>query len=381
MTALLGVTTIVGFGVWFYGFGVYLEPLRADTGWSEAALTGIYGASLLAGGALAAVVGRALHRHGPRRVYLAGALTVGPAYLAAASADQLATFAVAAGAAGAVTAALGHYAAVHTVLAQLVPPAGRTRAITSNTLWGAFASPLALPALAWLVLQVGWRPTLQLIGVVLTVTFAAVAVVIPDGGSPEDEHVPLRDAWRLVTRDPVVVALLATTFAGGLATSVVIVYQVPVMVAGGLSLTLASSLAGARGLLQLAGRLPLPWLVARLGSRTTLQLSHALTAASCVLLLGAGRVPTAVLFAVVAGVAIGALVPVESVFTADAVADRDLGTILGVSSLTRGLGAALGPAAGGALASATGTRVLPLLLAGAAALAAAAVVPRAPRRS
>jgi MFS family permease len=178
-----------------------------------------------------------------------------------------------------------------------------------------------------------------------------------------------------------VLALLTTTFLSGLATSVLILYQVPVMVAAGLTLGVASSLAGARGLLQLAGRLPMPWLIRRVGSRSTLRLSHLLTGASCVLLPFAGTVPAAVLFAVLAGVAIGALVPVESIFTADAVDRGQLGMVLGVASLTRGLGAAIGPVLGGAVSGALGTRTPTLAAVGVLAVVAAKLVPavRPPR--
>jgi MFS family permease len=157
---------------------------------------------------------------------------------------------------------------------------------------------------------------------------------------------------------------------------------VPVMVTAGLTLGVASGLAGARGLLQLGGRLPMPWLIRRVGSRTTLRLAHLLTGLSCFLLPFAGSIPVAVGFAALAGVAIGALVPVESIFSADAVPSGSLGVVLGVSSLTRGVGAALGPVLGGALTAVAGTRTPALLAVGVLAIGTAWLVPsphRAPR--
>jgi predicted MFS family arabinose efflux permease len=380
-TVVLGLVTIVGFGVWFYGYGVLLEPIRADTGWSEAALTSTYGVSLFGAGILATVVGRLLHRRGARGVYAVGAAFALGGYLAASVATSELTFAVAAVLAGSVTGALGYYAAVHTAIAQLVGPEGRARAITTNTLWGAFASPVFLPLMAWLVLRLDWRVTLQVTGVTVAVAFVLVAAFVPDGRGPEDDHLSLRASLAAAGRDRVVVALLATTFLSGLATSVLILYQVPVMVAAGLTLAVASGLAGARGFLQLAGRLPMPWLVRRFGSRATLRWSHLLTAVSCLLLPLAGTLPTAVLFAVVAGVAIGALVPVESIFSADAVDGSSLGVVLGIASLTRGVGAALGPVVGGTLSQLLGTRTPTLVLIAVAAGAAAWLVPRATHRT
>lgn len=374
-TALLGIVTIVGFGAWFYGYGVLLDPIREDTGWSEAALSTTYGLSLLGAGVLATFAGRLLHRQGSRLVYGIGAALTLVAYLGVAAATSALWFAVLGVLAGSVTGALGYYAAVHTVIAQLVPAAKRAGAITTNTLWGAFASPIFLPLMAWMVLHLDWRPTLRLVGGVVAVTFLAASVLVPDSRGADEAAPSLRAALVAAGRDRVVVALLTTTFAGGFVTSLLILYQVPVMVAAGLGLAVASGLAGARGFLQLAGRIPMPWLIRRVGARTTLRLAHVATGVSCLLLPLAGNVAAAAAFAVVAGVAIGALVPVESIFTAEAVREGELGMVLGVSSLTRGVGAALGPAFGGTLSALADSRTPALLAVSLVAIAAAVLVP------
>jgi predicted MFS family arabinose efflux permease len=374
-TIILGVVTIVGFGVWFYGYGVLLEPIREDTGWSEAVLSSTYGLSLLGAGVLATLAGRLLHRRGSRVVYAAGSGAALVTYLLAAAAESELTFAVAGGAAGSVTGALGYYAAVHTVIAQLVPAARRARAITTNTLWGAFASPVFLPLMAWLVLRVDWRATLQIAGVAVSAAFLSAAVLVPDSRDADEAWSSLRSALMVVGRDRTVLALLATTFAGGFGLSVLILYQVPVMVAGGLTLGMASGLAGARGFLQLAGRIPMPWLIRRFGSRTTLRLALVLTGVSCLILPFAGALPVAMSFAVVAGLAIGALVPGESIFSAEAVPDHSLGIVLGVASLTRGIGSALGPVLGGTLTATVGTRTPTLLVVAVVVGGAALLVP------
>lgn len=374
-TITLGVVTIVGFGVWFYGYGVLLEPIREDTGWSEAVLSSTYGLSLLGAGVLATLAGRWLHQRGSRVVYAVGSGTALVSYLLAAAAGSELTFAIAGGAAGSITGALGYYAAVHTVIAQLVPATRRAKAITTNTLWGAFASPIFLPLMAWLVLRLDWRPTLQLAGVAVSGAFLSAAVLVPDSREVDDARLSLRTAFMTVGRDRTVLALLATTCAGGFGMSVLILYQVPVMVGGGLTLGVASGLAGARGFLQLAGRIPMPWLIRRFGSRTTLRLALVLSGVSCLILPSAGDLPVAVGFALVAGLAIGALVPAESIFSAEAVPDHSLGIVLGVASLTRGIGSALGPVLGGTLTAAAGTRTPTLLVVAVLVVGAALLVP------
>lgn len=375
-TVVLGVVTIVGFGAWFYGYGVLLDPIRTDTGWSEAVLSSTYGVSSLGAGVLATVVGRLLQTQGPRRLYAIGAVLVLAAYLVAASADSAVTFAVAGVLAGSLTGALGYYAAVHTLIALLVPAERRASAITTNTLWGAFASPVFLPLMAWAVTTLGWRPTLRLAGVTVALMFLALAVLVRDHrAATATAPPPLRAALAAAGRDRVVLALAATTFAGGLSSSLLVLYQVPVMVAAGLTATSAAGFAGARGLLQLAGRLPMPWLVRRVGSRATLRSSHVLLGVSCLLLPLTGRVPVAVLFAVIAGVALGAMVPVESIFTTEAVSLDSLGLVLGLETLTRGIGAGLGPVVGGALTAASGSRTPALGIAAGVAVAGALLVP------
>jgi MFS family permease len=88
VTVTLGIVTIVGFGVWLYGYGVLLEPIREDTGWSEAVLSSTYGVSLLGAGLLATFAGSLLHRRGSRVVYVTGAGLVAASYLATAAASS-----------------------------------------------------------------------------------------------------------------------------------------------------------------------------------------------------------------------------------------------------------------------------------------------------
>jgi MFS family permease len=375
VTVVLGLSVVVGFGVWFYGYGVLLEPIGVDTGWAEGLLSSTYGASMFGAGVLATVVGRLLPRNGSRAIYGVGAAVVLPAYFALAQASSPWLFVIVGIAAGSITGALGYYAAVHTIIALLVPPAARARTITTNTLWGAMASPVFLPLMAWLVLEFDWRTTLRLTGAAVAGVFALVAVAVPDIRGEAAVTASLRAAIASAVSDRTTRAVLATTLIGGVVTAIVVLYQVPVMVTAGLTLAVASSLAGARGFMQLGGRIPMPWMIARFGSRTTLRGAHLLTGVACLMLPFTGAPPIAVVFALVAGLAIGALVPVESIFTADIIPTESLGVVLGVASLARGVGAALGPALGGGLASAADSRTPTLVVAAFLTALAAAIVP------
>ncbi|WP_434080649.1 MFS transporter [Sanguibacter sp. Z1732] len=151
--------------------------------------------------------------------------------------------------------------------------------------------------------------------------------------------------------------LLYVAVCSGVASSVLFLYQVPAMVSAGLVLGLASALAGLRGLFQLLGRLPLPWLVNRYGARQVFQVGLALVGVSSLLLLVSGNVVVAVAFAVVAGASVGASSTLESIYSAQVVQVRLIGLFLGLYSMIWGLGSAVGPVIAGFVTEATGTRL------------------------
>lgn len=372
-TTALGVLSIVAFGAWFYGFGVLVDPIGTDTGWSEGLLGATFGASLLVVGIGGTAVGHALDALGSRRTFLL--LSVGSSLplLAASWVSDPAAFLVLGALGGGLVGAGGYYQATSAVMARLAP-GRRAHGITVLTLWGAFASPVFLPLLGWVVVRVGWRPTLRGIAVAVGLAYLMAALAVPDV-RPEHEHRPrFRRAVRAALDRPVRREVAAAVAVAGAASAVLLVQQVPAMVAAGMALGTASTFAGVRGLLQLAGRLPLAPVVVRLGSRTTLRGSYLLMGAGALLLIGAGDVLRASLFAVVAGVGIGAMAAVESIHAAEVFDGPSMGTHLGVMGLLRGVGGALGPTLGGLAVDLTGSRTTALVLCAAASVVAAAVL-------
>jgi predicted MFS family arabinose efflux permease len=369
----LGVLSIVSFGSWFYGFGVLLEPIRQDTGWAESTLTSTYGASLLLTGVGAAVGGGIIDRRGGRTLLLGAAGLSSVSLLATSVAGSAAVFAVAGTIAGGTIGAAGYYHATQAIMGRIAPQA-RTRGMTALTLWGAFASPVFLPLLGWSVLPLGWRLTLRLLALVVGASFVWAAVAIPAdrsaGGQVADRPSAVA-ALRTTARDLAVRRLYLTGLAAGAGTSVLLLYQVPAMVAAGLSVAMASSLAGARGFVQLGGRVPLPPVVRRIGSFRAFRGALLLTAVGAVILPFAGDVPTALAFTLVAGVAIGALAALEGIYAGDITDPAVLGTTLGSYSLVRGAGGALGPILSGVLADAAGSRTPSVLLAAVVLIGAA----------
>lgn len=343
----LGYLTVVAYGAWFYGFGVLLDEIVRVTGWQESLVVAVSSAAALLAGAGALAAGRVLDRWGSRRVFLLG--LVGAVALAAASrAESLATFAPLAVVGGGVLGATGHYHATLGTAAGLHPdrPA---RAISIVTLYGAFASTIMLPLGGILTDRFGWRFALLVYAGLAASGYGWAAVAANVQRSESEPSAPL--PWTPL----VVVAVIASLFgAAGFGT--VGVYQVPIMVSLGMALPLASTLAGLRGVAQFLGRLPIDPLVSRLGSRRALMGANALTASGSILLAWSGRPAVALVFALVAGLGIGAFSPLSGIFALEVAGPRRVGTLMGIQAAAAGVGIAAGPYLAATAVEATGDR-------------------------
>lgn len=375
-TIALGLLSIVAFGAWFYGYGVLVEPIRVDTGWGEGLLGATYGASLLVTGVAGTAVGHALDARGSRATFLVLAVTTTLVLVGASLATHPLVFAGLGALGGGLVGAGGYYNATSAVMARLVPHE-RAHGITVLTLFGAFASPIFLPLIGWVVTPLGWRPTLQGIAVAVGVAYLLCAVLVPDVRPEETERPPFVRAVREAVAGPARRAIVVAVMVAGATSALIIVQQVPAMADAGMALATASAFAGARGLLQLVGRLPLAPVVVRFGSRVTLRGSYALMGVGALLLIGAGDVVQASLYALVAGVGIGAMSAVESIHAADVYDGPSMGTHLGVLGMLRGVGGAVGPTVGGFLVDATSSRTATLVLCAGGAAVAAGVLTRA----
>ena len=170
------------------------------------------------------------------------------------------------------------------------------------------------------------------------------------------------------------------SLVSGAAVDVILVYQVPVMIAAGLPIGAAATIGGIRGFAQLAGRLPLSPLLARLGARRTIVVSFAVGGAGTLLLLAGGHVVPALLYSLLAGASIGAMYTLQGIYTNELVGQTDLSLLMGAQAAVFSVGGAAGPVLAGALFAATGSYQPVVLVTAAALLGAALLMAAAPRR-
>lgn len=373
-TALLGLLTIAAYGSWYYGFGVLLPDLQADLGSSENLLAAGFGAAHLSTGFLGILTGRELDRRGSRNVFLVG--VVGAGLLASSSlADDPLLFAVVFGLGGGLIGSAGFYPVTQTVVARWAPGA-ETRAIARLTIWGAFASPVFIPATELARRTWGWRTTVRIDAVLVATAFLAAAALSSryQTAAAERPSPRARTALRLAVSDPTTRRLAAAAVATAGSVSILLLYQVPIMIAAGLGAGTASALAATRGLAQLLGRLPLVPLVDRFGAFSALRAARIAVAAACAGLAVGGGLPVVAVAAVVAGVAIGALSPLDGIAARLTFPPDDLGALLGTLALCTGTAGAVFPVLAATVVDLTGDRRAAAVLAAVLAAVAAAVL-------
>jgi sugar phosphate permease len=191
---------MVASGVSFWAFGLYIEPLEEEFGWSRAAVSLGFSVSLLVSGLLSPLVGRWIDGYGPRRVILVGSVLTAATYVLLATTENLWQWYT--------------YQSINAVFRQMmffIPFQAlisrwfdRRRAVAIGILATGFslAGMIVLPVMRVVIDLVGWDGSFIFSGVVVAVLFIPLALfVIRDqpadvGATVDDDPVRPGDASR-----------------------------------------------------------------------------------------------------------------------------------------------------------------------------------------
>lgn len=351
----LGLLTITAYGSWFYAFGVLIEPIHDDVGWSRTSLGLTYGAAQIISGVGAFVGGRLLDRHGGIGPFVPQAVLGGGFMLAATWADTAAVFGILYAIGAGVTGATGFYH-VTTAAASRLRADRPDRAIAVVTVIGALCSPIYLPLTTWLVTIWHWRSVARLLAA-LVIVGAVLAAIVARGGAADSDTGPSAKPWRAMRgalRNPAIRRMLVVYVAAGIAFASVLVYQVPILVGAGVGLGTAGAIGGLRGLCQIFGRVGLTGAVERYGSGTLLRAAYAASAVGVAFLL-VGNTPAGVAYGLIAGTGLGASVPLQAIYARIHFDAEDLGLLMGFQGAAIGLAGGVGPFVGGMTFDLTGS--------------------------
>ena len=356
---LLGLVTIGAFGLILYGFGAFVSPIRDDTGWSNAAISLAFAISTVVGGLTSLGAGRLLDRIGAQPV-MAFALTVGSLLLIASSyAEHAWQFVAAWGAGGAIASAGLYYSATMAVTARITSVADRPRAYTWLTVIGGLASPIAFPLAGLFVEAWGWRAAVRaMVGFMVLCTIPALIwvrgdrKVLAEPAEASDGH-GFADV-RSALHSPLVRRWLLASSAAMAGLVAIQVHHVGAIEATGVSIAVASTLAGIRGLLSLPGRAAAASATTRFGVVNALRLTYVVMSIGTLALIAAGSIVWVWVFVVLTGVAFGSVSPLQGLYSAELYGQQRIGTLMGMQQVVVGFASALGPLALGFTIDATG---------------------------
>ena len=379
---VLGVLTIAVYGSWYYGFGVLIDDIGAGLDVGSAPLGLAFGLAQILLGALSLITGRILDRFGPQLLLgvigPVGAILVG----FSGRAVEVWQFVILFGVGGGVSAAAGFYGMTQAMLVRM-DPAAATQRIIRLTIWGAFASPIAIPATELLRGSFGWRVAIEVPAGIACCVFLLAARVIRK--VPRHIEFERSATWlQAVTsaaRSAAVRWHTVGVFCAYMAMSTLLVFQLSMMRWAGLSAAAAAGFGGARGLLQLLGRLPLQRALRCYGQWVLLGGARLFVAIACVLVLVSGNAVTATMYVVVAGVGIGAISALDGIVARTVIPTGDFGAISGVVTFLGAIGGGVAPVLAGRLTDVTGTPTMAATVASASALAAVVAVGQTKRHA
>ena len=351
----LSTAQIVSWGILYYSFAIFVQPIEREMGWSRTEVMGAFSLALLVSGFAAVPVGHWIDRRGARLLMTSGT-ALGIALFAhfstVRSLPALYVTWAGIGLAMAMTLYEPAFALVAAWFGQQ-----RDRALSILTVCGGLASTLLVPLATWLVVTRGWRTGAVCLALLLACTSLPIhALALRDAPHVLDEPVgaavaphpfarPGPESIRPVMAEARFWSLtLALTLASFVAVATT-VHLIPYLVGRGASPAAAGAILALTGLMQLPGRVVFEPIRRRLSSRALLVASLLSQALGLLLLVaGTNRVAPA-LFACLFGAGAGLATLLRASMLAEMYGVARYGRIGGVVSLFTTIGRAGGPIA------------------------------------
>lgn len=341
-----------------HGFGLFLQPLTMDRGWSRESFAFALAVQNLAWGLAGPFAGMVADRYGALRVIIVGGLLyAGGLVLMALSTSGLA-FTGSAGLMLGMAQAGTTYAVVYGVIARQVAPEKRSWAMGVTAAAGSFGQFLMVPVESWLIGTWGWQWALVLLGC------AALAILPLAFGLKEPPRMPAADEHRLSIGSALREAfgyrsfqlLTAGYFVCGFQVVFIGVHLPSYLKDGGLSPAVATTSLALIGLFNVFGTYTAGALGQRLAKRHILAAIYLLRSAAIITFLLVPLTPTSVyLFSAVMGVLWLSTVPPTNAVVAQIFGVQYMSMLGGFVFLSHQIGSFMGAWLGGHLYESTGS--------------------------
>lgn len=345
------VSNFLVIGIAVFSFGVFVTPMREELGWSVAAIS--LGVSLRSfeQGLMAPLSGILIDRLGPRRMGIAGVVTLSIGMLMFSQARTIPMF-YAASLVIALGQSTGSFMPFSVVLMNWFNrKRGRAMGILNT---GNGAGSLAIPVMALLITLIGWRETLVVIALVILVFGLLLTALLrdhpgaygylPDGDAPSAEDEARRAAGQTAVaptgmsvaeamRTPVFYLIVLSSAANG-TIGAWIVHQVPHLENVGFSRESAALITGLFGVFQIFLRLGTGWLGDVLGRRRLFTVSFLLQGVGLLIFanITSGRAWMVPLYYLTFATGLAAWVVMQQTIVADYFGTRRFATLRGLTA-------------------------------------------------
>ncbi len=341
-----------------HGFGLWLQPITMERGWTRETFAFALAVQNLAWGVAGPVAGMLADRFGAYKVLVAGALMYALGLVLMALSTSGLAFTGSAGLLIGMAQSGTTYAVIYGVIGRNVAPEKRSWAMGVAAAAGSFGQFLMVPVENWLIGGFGWQNALFLLGCL------ALAIAPLAFGLKEPRHAPaaggrqqsVGEALREAFHYPSFQLLMAGYFVCGFQVVFIGVHMPSYLRDHGLSPDVATRALALIGLFNVIGTYAAGSLGQRLAKRHILSAIYALRSVAIVAFLSLPLTPWSVyVFSSVMGVLWLSTVPPTNAIVAQVFGVKYLSMLGGFVFLSHQVGSFMGVWLGGKLYDTTGS--------------------------
>lgn len=340
-----------------HGFGLWLQPITMDRGWSRETFAFALAIQNLAWGIAGPFAGALADRFGAFRVLIAGAVLYAGGLVLMGLATSGLAFTGSAGLLLGMAQAGTTYAVIYGVIGRNVAADKRSWAMGVAAAAGSFGQFLMVPVENWLIGSFGWQQALFILGcLALAIVPLAVGLKEPPYVKPTGVQQSIGQALREAFAYPSFQWLMAGYFVCGFQVVFIGVHMPSYLRDHGLTPNVATTALALIGLFNVIGTYAAGSLGQRLPKRYILSSIYALRSVAIVIFLSVPLTPWSVyIFASVMGVLWLSTVPPTNAVVAQIFGVQYLSMLGGFVFLSHQIGSFLGVWLGGKLYDSTGS--------------------------
>jgi MFS family permease len=365
-------------------FGVFFKPISSEFGWSRAATSGPFALNLVISGFLSILSGRLSDRFGAWKIVAGGSLLSGLGYILMYDIHSLWQLYLYYG----LLVAAGTSAMYIPIVSMIARWFTKNRSLMSGIGISGIGFGIGiLPPIFSTTMQAwGWRMSLLLLGGVVIVSIFLLSLLLRNDVRPYTPGSPSGQAnkgsssafnqgltFRQATRTPQFWIIFVSWILYGIFYQSAMVHLVPYATDIGISAVLAATILSIIGIIGTVGRIGLGFVGDKLGNRTTVYLSYAITGVAFIGLAFIHNTAMLYIFAIIFGSLFGIgvlLVPMVTEYFGF----QQLGIISGTIVFSNSFGGAVGPPLAGAIFDTTGSYFIDFLICGLIGLVAGFIV-------